>query len=638
MSRMILLAIIAQTGGDRYYATEQYATRNGDTPANTLFEGRLVDAIYERSASFPAWNRDGGSAAINYLELINTDGGLDSWLAEDWKAIRVTLKLVEARAAYSTATQVGVIVIDRVVAPSVTRIRLVCRSVYERLEQVITTTYPDTITNEGLRGKPKPITIGRCRWVPGLNPTINDSGGSQRGIWDICDGPFESITELRANGALMTEVQYGLVNNTSPEEYFVIQDESPDEWTAPSGYGWFLRAQIRKQAAEVRGQLRRIAQLVSNETFPSASGSDPTGWSVTEGGAGLVTWNSAGNVSIDGDGSADTYIAQTLSLTSGVLYQIEVEIYTLTGVLSISYGSTVLRGIDGTNPIRATVSFTAGAGTEIRVGYVSGASGSAVITAVRCYSCARIDTLAEIVRFAAVTRGQLSTGDVDSTALAAIDTATGYAIGWHSGGADVRGIDLVTLAARSFGCAIYQDNSGALVPVQIAAPAGTAAFELDELSITEIGYEADDAPGLATRMYYGHNYNQHSVDETVGLSAATYPELRAELQQDVRVVTTTETLDAIYAEAQEREPMDSLLSEEADAQAEIDRLCALYTQPRAFYTLSAFVDSATAHTIEPGATVQVTHSRYGLSAGVNLLVVAARSDFLGNSVNLVLWG
>lgn len=637
---MILLAIIAHGSGTRYYATEQYATRNADTPANTLFQGRLVDAIYERSASFPAWNRDGGSSAINYLELINTDGGLDSWLAEDWKSVRVTLKLVEARAAYSTATQVGVIVIDRVVAPSVTRIRLVCRSVYERLEQVISTTYSDTISNESLRGKPKPITIGRCRWVPGLNPTLNDSAGSQRGIWDICDGPFESISELRANGALMTEVQDALVTNTAPEEFFIIQEESPVELGA-KGYGWFLREQTRKQAAEVRGQLRRITQLVSNEVFPTASGQYPTGWGYVEGGSGYVQWNSAGNVTIVGDGFADTYISQTLSLTSGVVYQIEVEVYTLTGILSIFYGATILRSLDGTNPMRLTVAFTAGAGTQIRIGCASGASGTAVITAVRCWSCARIDTLAEIVRFAAVTRGQLAIGDLDTTALAAIDTATGYQVGWHSGGADVRGIDLVTLAARSFGCAIYQDNSGALIPVQIAAPAGSAAFELDELSITDITFEADDAPGLATRMYYGRNYCQHTVDETDGLGApttTTIAQLKAELQQDVRTVTTTATLDAIYAEAEEREPMDSLLSEEADAQTEIDRLCTLYTSPRAFYTLTAFVDSATAHTIEPGATVTVTHSRYGLSAGVNLLVVAARSDFLGNSVNLVLWG
>jgi hypothetical protein len=148
----------------------------------------------------------------------------------------------------------------------------------------------------------------------------------------------------------------------------------------------------------------------------------------------------------------------------------------------------------------------------------------------------------------------------------------------------------------------------------------------------------DEAPGLSTRMHYGRNYSPHTDDDVGGLSAATYPDLRAELKNDVHTVTTTETLDAIYADAEERDPLPSILSEEADAQTEIDRICALYTQPRAFYTLKAFVESGTTHTIEPGHTVEVTHSRYGLSGGVNLLVVAARSDFLGNVVDLVLWG
>lgn len=638
--RLILLAVIARGGeeGDWYYSTEQYATRNADTPANVLFEGRLVDAVYERSASFAQWNRGGGTGAVSYLELINTDGGLDSWLALTWKDIRVTLYMVTAQAAYSTATQLGVCVIDRIVAPSQTRVRLVCRSVFERLEQVITDVYPDTVTNEGLRGKPKPITLGRVRWVQGLNPTLNDSGGSQRGIWDLCDGPFESILELRANGALQTESQSALVTNASPQ-YFIIQDESPDEWTSASGYGYFLREQDRRQAAEVRGQVRRGANNVNDPEFSAGSGGNPTNFDIQEGGGGSVTWNSAGNVTIIGDGANATYIAQDQPITVGQLYQLEVEISTLTGVLSMYYGATILRSIDTTNAIRATVAFTGVGGTDdIRIGFSASAGGTAVITAVRCFPVYRINTLAEIVTFAAVTRGQLSSGDLDGTALAAIDTAAGYEIGWHSMGAEVRGIDLVTLAARSFGCSIFQNRSGDLVPVRIANPSGTADFDLDEFSIVEIGYEADDAPGLSSKMYYGRNYSVHSVEETDGLSAATYPALRAELQQDVRVVTTTETLHATYAEAEDREPLESLLSEEADAQAEIDRLCALYTTARAFYTIRAFVQDATAHTIEPGHTVAVTHSRYGLSGGVNLLVVAARSDFLSNAVDLVLWG
>ena len=403
-----------------------------------------------------------------------------------------------------------------------------------------------------------------------------------------------------------------------------------------------LREQSNRLAAEVKGQLRRGANITTMPTFPFGSGGDPTDWDVTEGGTGTVTWNSAGSVTIIGDGSDDTYVSQDLSITTGGVYQIEVHVTSLTGVamLAANKAGTLLiaREIDGATGVIVATFVGDSAGNKILFGFQSGASGTATISAFYVYPCARINTLAEIVRFAAVTRGTLSTGDLDTAALAAIDTAAGYAVGWHSLGGEVRGIDLVSLAAQSFGCAIFQDANGDLVPVRLAAPAVSADFELDELQILEVTWEADEAPGLSTRMHYGRNYSPHTDDDVGGLSAATYPDLRAELKSDVRTVTTTETLDAIYADAEDRDPLPSILSEEVDAQTEIDRICALYTQPRAFYTVKAFAESGTTHTIEPGHTVQVTHSRYGLSGGVNLLVVAARSDFLGNVVDLVLWG
>lgn len=636
MSRLILLAVIAASGGDRYYATEEYCTRNADTPANTLFTGRLVDAVYERGVSFATWNRAGGAQAISYIDLINIDGGLDSWLAENWRDVRITLKVVEALAAYSTATQVGVCVVDRLEAPDSNTVRFICRSVFERLEKVITTNYPDTITNESLREKPKPITLGRVRWLDPVNPRLNDSAGSTRAVWDVADGYFEEITELRARGAAQNESQTALVTNSSPQ-YFVIQNTD--------GYGFLLREQSNRLAAEIKGQLRRNSNLTTMATFPFGSGGDPTDWDVTEGGTGTVTWNSAGSVTIIGDGTADTYVSQDLSITTGGVYQVEIHITSLTGVATIGTEKdaviTAVRQVDSTSGV-IVVSFVGNsAENTILFGFQSGASGTAVISAFYVYPCARIDSLAEIVRFAGITRGSLTTGDIDLSALAAIDTAAGYAVGWHSLGAEVRGIDLVNLATQSFGCAIFQDANGDLVPVLLDEPAVSADFELDELDIIEITYEADTAPGLSTKMHYGRNYAPHSQDDLGGLPASTttaITQLKLDLQQDVRTVTTTETLHAVYADAEDRPPLDSILSEQADAQAEIDRICALYTVPRAFYTIRAFVQAATAHTIEPGDTVQVTHSRYGLSGGVNLLVVAARSDFLGNAVDLVLWG
>ena len=637
MARLITLAVIAAAGGDRYHASEVYCTRNADTPANTLFSGRLIDAVYERAVTFPIWSRVGGEQAISFVELVNTDGALDSWAAEDWKDVRITLLVVEARAAYSSAVQVGVCVVDRLEFPTSTTARFVCRSAYERLEKTITTNYGTGITNEALRGKPKPLTIGRVRWMDPANHTLNDSAGSARGIHDVNDGYFQEITELRHRGALQTESENPLVTNSSPQ-YFVVQDAN--------GYGFRFRDQSYRLGAEVKGAIRRGSTLITNSTFPTASGVYPTGFDVVEGGSGSVVWNSAGSVTITGDGTAETYISQDVSITTGAVYQISVGVTSLTGVLALMNADIIptlynVRAVENATGYTVVASFVGDAARETMVvGFKTGASGTAQISSFDVYPAYPVSSLAELVRFCAVERGSLTTADIDSSALAAIDTAAGYAIGWHNQGVEVRGIDLVRLAAQSFGVALYQDASGVLAPVQIDEPAVSADFTLDEFDILSISFETDEAPGLSAKMHYGRNYSQHSADDVAGISPSTVAAvlLRQELQADVRSVTTTETLDAIYADANSRDPLDSILSEQADAQAEIDRLCALYTQPRAFYTLKAFVGSGTAYTIEPGDTVSVTHSRYGLSGGVNLLVVTARSDFVGAAVDLVLWG
>ena len=99
-------------------------------------------------------------------------------------------------------------------------------------------------------------------------------------------------------------------------------------------------------------------------------------------------------------------------------------------------------------------------------------------------------------------------------------------------------------------------------------------------------------------------FNAHAIraqllartdDDVGGLSAATYPDLRAELKNDVRTVTTTGTLDAIYAEAEgaircrRSCPKRRTRRRRSTASARSD------TQPRAFYTLRHLLESGTAH-------------------------------------------
>ena len=625
MSGLVLLAIIAASGGDRYHATELYCTRNADTPGNTLFSGRLVDAIYERAVSFPVWDRAGGGQAISYLELVNIDGALDSWLSEAWKDVRVTLKIVERRAAYSTAVQVGVCVVERIEAPSNDRVRLVCRSVFERLEKTITTSYLSTVTNEAAQSNAKPLTFGEVRWLDPVNSTLNNSASTQRGVYDVADDYFEGIVELRQRGALQDASTTPLVTNASPQ-YFEVQQE---------GFGFLLREQSYRLAGHIRGQLRRVTQMFVADTLTTL-----TGWTVSVAGGSSITLVSSGIVDLVGDNDT-CRLSQTLTTVAGAVYQIEVVIDNTTNSGLDLYAGTSLRRVEDITTRTICASFVAsGSSTVVGVDIPTSRNATARITRLRCYACERIDTLTEIIRFAGVTRGTLSTGDIDLTALEAIDEATDYQIGFHSNGGEVRGIDLVSLAAQSFGVAIFQDANGKLAPVQIAEPAVTADFELDELSILEISYEADEAPGLSTRMYWGRNYAPHSADDTAGLTptTTTIAQLVADLKNEVKTVTTAKTLHAVYAEAATREPLNSLLSRESGAQLEIDRICSLYGTPRAFYSVKAFVEAGSTYTIEPGKTVKVTHSRYGLSAGVNLLCIAARSDFLGNAIDLVLWG
>lgn len=630
---VILLAKIAQTS-TRYYATQTYCTHGADTPAHTLWEGRLSEAIYERAVTHPVWSRTGAEQAISFLEFVNTDGALDSWLSEDWKDIRVTLYTVAERAAFSTAVQVGVAVVDTIEAPSGDRIRLVCRSVFERLEKIITSSYSDSIGNESLRDSPKPITLGNVRWLDPFNHTINDPAGATRGLYDVADDWFEDIAEVRSRGGLLTETSNAIVTSGS-SVYWIQQTDGT--------YGFRRGREDNRIVAEVHGQIRRGANIVTDPTFQVGTppSGDPTQFDAVEGGAGSVTLSALGTVTIIGDGTAQTYIAQDQSLTDGQLYQLEVEVSSVSGVASLFYGTTIVRSFEGVVADKVVACFTAATGTDdIRVGYETGASGTLVINAFRCFPAHRINSLAEIVRFAAVERGSLATGDLDTTALAAIDTATGYAIGWHSIGTEVRGIDLVRDAAVSFGVGLFTSADGKIKPVQLAEPAVSADYELDELSILDVTVEVDRAPGLSTRMEYGRNYAPHTSDDMAGIAPTSTAAvlIRAELQRDVLTVTTTETLDAIYSDATDRPPIRSLLASQADAQAEIDRLCALYTVPRAFYTVRAFIEDGSAHEIEPGDTVAVTHSRYGLSGGKNLLVVGARSDFVSEAVDLVLWG
>ena len=82
---------------------------------------------------------------------------------------------------------------------------------------------------------------------------------------------------------------------------------------------------------------------------------------------------------------------------------------------------------------------------------------------------------------------------------------------------------------------------------------------------------------------------------------------------------------------------DTLLTIEANAQAEATRRQALHGVDRVRYELVVPLDSDTV-TVDIGNTVQLTHSRYSLSGGKKFIVVGLDTDAKNERLTLVVWG
>ena len=90
-----------------------------------------------------------------------------------------------------------------------------------------------------------------------------------------------------------------------------------------------------------------------------------------------------------------------------------------------------------------------------------------------------------------------------------------------------------------------------------------------------------------------------------------------------------------HADAQDPEPVPLLLDLEADAQAEAARRLALMRVRRSVFHATA---KAQPLQLDLGQTVQLTHPRFGLSAGRLVLVVGLSEAARVNVVDLDLWG
>lgn len=224
---------------------------------------------------------------------------------------------------------------------------------------------------------------------------------------------------------------------------------------------------------------------------------------------------------------------------------------------------------------------------------------------------------------------------------AAIDAATGYAgIGFYAA-QPVTARQALAQILPSYGAWWWQAPDGVIRLSRIvdpaSIPAGSLAFDLTDADLSEdLVARPDDAPNLSRRMAFRPNARVLGAGEMVTDLVDVPISRREELAAAWRgQVYSGASLAPRYAHADANPPLVSVFWRPQDAQAEIDRVCGLYSAVRQFYMVRT---AALATPPAPGQVGRITYPRYGLAAGRQVLVRRVERNPASGDVVMILWG
>jgi hypothetical protein len=240
-----------------------------------------------------------------------------------------------------------------------------------------------------------------------------------------------------------------------------------------------------------------------------------------------------------------------------------------------------------------------------------------------------------------------------SSDAAAIDLATGY----HSLGNFISQPTTVRNALQpaldSCGCDLYIDRSGVVRIARLIDPTSVVPLGVIDESVimgtptgnisgsqqmSMIGIAADLAPGLSTQFGARRNNKVFTDGDFGATSLADCPNsVRALLKLPFQAIAASgQQLSPTYVYAQQAGAVASVFDDVAEAQSEIDRICALYAVLRNFYYVP--VVSALAQNYDIGQVWTLKYPRYGLGTGKPVMIVGISEVPTSEMVTLICWG
>lgn len=193
--------VTAAFSGGPYFSTIGYTSLPTDTPASTSFQARIKGSIsYEREVGCSVWRNSGTRVAIGSIMLLNTDGGLDAQLAQQWRDRIGTLQRGLQGESYDGQDHVAYVVVDSITTPEQYRVELKLRDKGALLEVAAQQNVYGVIASvPELEGTPKPFGFGSLEGVP---LTLVHAGNLD---FDLLDETPTDITEVTDEGVILEE-------------------------------------------------------------------------------------------------------------------------------------------------------------------------------------------------------------------------------------------------------------------------------------------------------------------------------------------------------------------------------------------------------------------------------------------------
>jgi len=712
---------VSPQGVIEYCSSEAFTTASTDTPANQFFNGRITnDGSYRNQLGVRHWSA-GATISIGAIDLANADGSLDIWRNFEFKNQDIILKRHDSDAGYSAATVLVTGKIERIKFDNEDIVRVVIRDPLQLLDEPLNTASYDSSPETDAQGLLKPVGFGGPRLcdpvlVDGNTLTYHVADAALAEIAAVYDRglsiswtPLDPLIGFKLDQSPDGKITADILTSGTGTDYVLDTEVTAGTYTDKNR--GFQNPNINTDPDNeltAKGELSRNSADGGKYYFEvlvthAAIGSILYGGLSWDVGAGigpttlsnpdrpdnadqyslLVDHDTTGSNDVNFRPYNDTVAGSVVTHTGtsspedpwpggtdytdpdgsriGVLVNfddMQISYYWVNTLISGPH--TINTNSPETDYFPIVASSSSGAAInednkatvyqmddELTYSLPAGYSswGGAGVISDSGFNELRADIAA---RVAGITFATDSPDTIDNY---------GYTYGYYFT-KTVTALDVLSSAVASFGGYFYINRSGEVVVGRLEAPASTADITIEDYEIADdISVVPDYSPKLTNGIGSIKNWSPYDIDNLASsLSEDQKALFSRAFQAEYR---TSQAVDGQYSQSVGADLLPTLLLSAADAITEADRINALYTVQRRFYTVPIAVYPARFDNLIDalGLTIQINSPRFLLStedpgpysvdwdsgfdvggAIPRFRLIGIQGNLLTNKITLRVWG